>query len=85
MKRCGSQLGMAMCMVVCCGISLLVLTVPGLALLTGNPLVIGAAVVTALVLIGVIVWRRRSAHCSPESVGVDPRGMEARAVPRNTG
>lgn len=76
MNRTGSRLAMggaglaAACAVVCCSAPLLVLLVPGLALLIGGLVegieagLVVAIVLGALTAIGVLVWRRHHESCS---------------------
>jgi hypothetical protein len=76
MKGTGSRLAIggaglaAACAVVCCSAPLLVIAVPGLALLIGGLVeaievgLIAAIVLGGLTAIGVLIWRRRHGTCS---------------------
>jgi hypothetical protein len=54
----------ALLAVVCCGWPLLLLALPALAAVTGQVVLISAALIVAAVGIGVLARRRRSGNCT---------------------
>ena len=62
----GMGAGMVLLMAVCCGgkLILLAFATSGVAIFTGQTLVIAAAAVLLLVAIGLVVWRRRASGCA---------------------
>ncbi len=59
-------IGLIAAMAVCCGAKLLLLGfgLPVLALATGQMLLIAAAAVAAIAIVGIVIWQRRSARCA---------------------
>ena len=62
-------LGLIAATAICCGSHLLLLGVglPILALATGQPLLIAAAIAAGLAIVGIVLWRRRSGARATET------------------
>ncbi len=59
----GIGAGLAAAIAVCCGAKLLIFGLPLVAIASGQAILIAAAGIVALGLLGVVMWRRRSGGC----------------------
>lgn len=69
----GAGLGVAALLAVCCGGHLLLLALvgSGLAILTGETVLIAAGVLVALAAVGAYAWRRRASQCATSTCTPD--------------